>query len=428
MMLTQSNRKLQWGDFIDPEDLSKGKYYPLHEHQVAIYNSDVRFTAAIAGTGGGKTVVGPLWLSRKISEFINKSDNKGRRFLGMVVAPTYKVLERATVPALLDTFKGTAFWDESAYKQQRHLYELPNNWGLIWCQGADNPGGLEGGQFDAVWGDEAGQFKESVWNAIQGRTGAKQAPILLTTTPYIKNWLYHTVYLNWAKGDPNYFVRQWASYYNPTYAKEEYERAKKTMTKDRAAMRYDGLFMNLEGLVYPNLADCYVELNKQEILDLINQPGKFYGGIDFGWNDPFAALCGFLDKSDTLWVWYERYKRKTPIEEHADKLPKIYGRSIKWFADHSRPDEIYKLKRGGHKVLKANKSIETGIVTVNGRLLSGKLKIIKNCCPALVAESETYAYTDDEDDLGNDKPIDEFNHACDSLRYMIMGIDGRRAA
>ena len=422
--LIENQTKLQWGDLIDPDDPSRGKYYPLHEHQLAIYNSTARFTAAVAGTGGGKTVVGPLWLIRKVEEHLNK--NPGRPFLGMVVAPTYKVLERATVPTLINTLKGTIL--EGKYGEQKHLYILPNDWGLFWCQGADNPGGLEGGQFNAIWGDEAGQFKQSVWNAIQGRTGAKQAPILLTTTPYSKNWLYHDVYLNWAKGDPNYYVRQWASYHNPTYAREEYERAKRTMTKDRAAMRYDGLFMNLEGLVYPNLADCLVDLTNDQLLDLLNQPGRFYGGIDFGWNDPFAALCGFLDKNDVLWVWYERYKRKTPIEEHADKLPKVHGRPIKWFADHSRPDEIYKLKKGGHRVRKANKSIETGIIAVNGRILSGKLAIVKNRCQALIAEAETYSYTDDEDDLGNDKPIDEMNHSCDCLRYLIMGIDSKRAA
>ena len=220
--------KVAWGDLIDPEDPTKGKHYPLHKHQLAVYNSNARFTAAIAGTGGGKTVTGPLVCAKKISEFVAKPENKQRKFLGMIVAPTYKVLQRATVPTLIDTFKDTVF--EGTYKEQKNLYVLPNEWGLIWCQGADNPGGLEGGQFDFVWGDEAGQFKQSVWNAIQGRTGAKQAQILLTTTPYAKNWLYSEVYLSWQKGDKDYFCEQWASYYNPAYPKEEYERAKKTMS------------------------------------------------------------------------------------------------------------------------------------------------------------------------------------------------------
>jgi PBSX family phage terminase large subunit len=425
-VIETEERKLTWGDLVDPDDPTKGKYYPLHKHQKAIYDSNARFTAAIAGTGGGKTVTGPLVAAKKITEFINKRENKGRQFLGMVVAPTYKVLQRATVPTLIQTFKDTVF--EGTYKEQKNLYVLPNDWGLIWCQGADNPGGLEGGQFDFIWGDEAGQFKQSVWNAIQGRTGAKQAPILLTTTPYSKNWLYSEVVLNWQKGDPNYFVEQWASYYNPAYPKEEYERAKRTMSKDRAAMRYDGLFTNLEGLVYPEMGRCFVEMDINEIQKLINSPGKAVGGIDFGWNDPFSAHCGHLDRNDTLWIWYERYKRRTTIEEHSSALPKLYNKSVTWYADHSEPEQILKLRKSGHRVKKANKSITAGIVAVNARILTDKLKIIVNRCPAIRAEAEVYAYTDNEDDLGTDKPIDEFNHACDSLRYLVAGIDLKKPA
>ena len=188
-------------------------------------------------------------------------------------------------------------------------------------------------------------------------------------------------------------------------------------------MRYDGLFTNLEGLVYPEMPLCYVDLTVDEIQKLINSPGKAFGGIDFGWNDPFAAHCGHLDTNDVLWIWYERYKRKTTIEDHAAKLPKLYNKSISWFADSSQPEQILKLRKGGHRVRKANKAIVAGICAVNARILTGRLKIVVNRCPAIKAETETYAYTDSEDDLGSDIPIDEFNHACDSLRYLIAGID-----
>jgi len=426
-MLATELKNVRWGDLIDPHDPSKGKYYPLHPPQAEVYNSNIRFTAAIAGTGGGKTVVGPLWIARQINKFQSNPRNKGRKILGMVVAPTYKVLQRATVPTLIETFKGTEL--EGIYKEQKNLYELPNDWGRIWCQGADNAGGLEGGQFDFVWGDEAGQFKISVWNAIQGRTGAKEAPILLTTTPYAKNWLYHDVYLNALKGDKNYFIKQWASFTNPAYPKDEYERAKRTMTKDRAAMRYDGLFMQLEGLVYPNIADCYITMNQDQINQLIREDGSLPGGIDFGWNDPFAGLLGHLDPhEDILTVFYERYLRRTAIEEHAEKLPKFEDKTPKWFADHSEPELILKLRRGGHRIKKAKKAIHAGIEAVNSRILTGRLKIVKNRCPALISEAETYTYTEDEDDPGTDIPIDNFNHAMDALRYLIMGIDHKRAA
>jgi phage terminase large subunit len=429
MSTATETKKLNWGDFIDPDKRYLGKYYPLHDAQQIVYNSNARFTAAIAGTGGGKTVLGPLWVAKQLTRVSASGSQKPA--LGLVVAPTYKVLIRATVPTLIDTLYGTVF--EGTYKDSKNLYVIPPNpdglpnGGRIWCQGADNPGGIEGGQFDFVWGDEAGQFKLSVWNAIQGRTGQKQSPVLFTTTPYGRNWLYTEFYKRWKEGDRNYFVKQWASYLNPTYAREEYERAKKTMGKERAAQRYDGLFLQPEGLVYPEMDTCLVELPQDQLLEKLKDAKKHYGGIDFGWNDPFCALAGFIDKQDILWVWYERYKTRTPIEDHAEAMPNLYGKTIKWFSEH-QPELILKLRKGGHKVKKATKNIKAGIDAVNARIYQGKLKILVNRCLAVVAEAANYSYTDDEDDPGNDIPIDENNHAMDALRYLVMGIDGRKAA
>lgn len=411
MNITQQvEKEYEWGEIIP----GKGKHYPLHEFQLEVYNSTTRFTAAIAGTGGGKTVVGPLWLAKQILE------TKGRG-LYMVIAPTYKVLSRATVPCLLETFADTPL--EGIYFESKNLYVLPNDKGKIWCQGADNPGGLEGGQFDAIWGDEAGQFRQGVWTAIQKRTGKKKGKILLTTTPYSKNWLYYNFVEHWRENDPDYKVVQWSSVANPQYPIEEYERAHRTMPPERAAMEYDGQFTSLRGLVYPKYESCIVSgVNPKDII----VEGKLRGAIDFGWNDPFCALSGCL-LNDTLWIWYERYKSETPIEEHANHLPKFENRSLLWWADHN-PELIRKLRLGGHRVVKAKKDIKAGIDAVNARMYSGRLKIIKESCPALIAELGSYRFPEEDEMIIGDKPIDEDNHACDALRYMVAGIDLRRAA
>jgi len=341
----------------------------------------------------------------------------------MVIAPTYKVLSRATVPCLIDTFKGTHL--EGIWKESRSVYVLPNDYGILYCQGADNPGGLEGGQFHAVWGDEGGQFKFGVWSAIQGRTGAKQAPILITTTPYIRNWLFFDFYKRWQAGDKDYFVHQWASKQNTAYPVEEYERAKKSMGRERAMMRYDGLFSVCEGQVYPEFEECSVEGDPKEI---IANSSKLYGGLDFGFNDPFCALCGGLDHDDVLWIWYERYKSRTSIEEHAERLPKFEDKTIKWFSEHN-PEYVLKLRRGGHRVVNANKNILVGIDAVNARIKTGRLKILRNRCPVVFAEAEVYNFPEDEDEqIVGDKPVDKNKHAMDPLRYMVTGIDIRKPA
>lgn len=417
---------MEWGAMKDPNDFSKGKWFPLHEHQQAIYQAECRFIAAIAGTGGGKTVTGPIWCIKLIQRAITKYG----KCLGMIIAPTYKVLARATMPTFVDTLQHTAY--EGTYVESKSKYVLPNDWGTIWCQGADNPGGLEGGQFDFVWGDEGGQFKKKTFDAIRGRTGAKQGPILITTTPYGLGPLYQEWYKRFIAGDKDYYIRIWNSIANPGYPLEEYERAKRSMSPEKFRERYDGIFMQLEGLVYPLLQRTKISMKKVEIDDLISSPGKLVGGIDFGWNDPFAAIGGFLSNNDDygrdiLYIWYERYKSQTTIETHADNLPKFSSRSLLWFAEHD-PEYIIKLRKGGHSVKRAKKNIRLGIDAVNRRIYTDTIKIIENRCPATIAEGEMYCYPDKDEEIWGDKPLDKDNHAMDALRYLVMGLDYKKAA
>lgn len=423
--MTAVNQKLRWGDLVDTNDKSKGKYFPVHIHQHRILEagSNYRFIAAVAGTGGGKTVTGPLWIMHRIQEAIEKYG----KCLGMVIAPTYKVLSRATMPTLVDTFKDTQF--EGVYKESKSQYVLPNDLGVIWAQGADNPGGLEGGQFDFVWGDEGGQFKTKTFHAIEGRTGAKMAPILITTTPYGLGYLHDTWYTRWLAGDRNYFVEQWASHFNPAYPEEEYLRAKETLSPEKFKERYDGQFMRVEGRVYENFHRTLITATDQDIATLLKVKGRHVGGIDYGWNDPFCALNG-KEVDGILYVWFERYRSRRTLEEHADALPRtynLYGYDTIWYSEHN-PEAVKKLRRGGFKVRKAKKDIKAGILAVGNRIHTGKLKVIQNRCPALIAEADRYRYPDKDEDIVGDKPVDEDNHAMDALRYMIMGLDYRDAA
>ena len=74
-------------------------------------------------------------------------------------------------------------------------------------------------------------------------------------------------------------------------------------------------------------------MTKGTLADLLSSNGKFVGGLDFGWNDPFCALCGFLTPDDILYIWFERYKSQTTIEEHADALPKFHNSDIIWYLE-----------------------------------------------------------------------------------------------
>ena len=404
---TVEPKQYKWGE-ITPEGK---KIYPLHDAQKEVLGSGARFTAAVAGTGGGKTVLGPLWLAKRIKKLVSSGMTKG--LIGMVIAPTYKVLSRATIPTLIETFRGTKL--EGKYLETKGIYQLPRGMGLIYLLSADNPDGLEGGQLNiGAWLDEAGQMTHKAWFAICRRTGVNQAPIFITTTPYTQNWLKYDVVKRYTEGDPNYFVKMWASISNPAYPLDEYNRAKGSMSAQSFEMMYNGQFTMLEGLVFPDLGACVYDDT-----GIIRPRGRLVGGIDFGWRDPFCAIGAdwYIDeetKRDVLDIYFERYKSKIPLEDHAKALVK----GTVWYADPSEPEGIKYLNGQKIAVLKGKNPISLGISAVNERIMTKRLKISSKC-QNLIIEAENYQYPE-----GNtsEEPMEGMDHAMAALRYLCLSI------
>ena len=114
------------------------------------------------------------------------------------------------------------------------------------------------------------------------------------------------------------------------------------------------------------------------------------GGIDFGWRNPFAALCGVLDGDDVLWIGWERYLRETPLHLHAAALRQHKG--VVWYADPAGRTEIEELRAAGLAVRRADNDIRLGIAAVAARLRTGRLKVHGPACPQLLAEARLYRY------------------------------------
>ncbi len=182
-----------------------------------------------------------------------------------------------------------------------------------------------------------------------------------------------------------------------------------------------------EGLVYPDHEQV-----------LVNAPLKLSvaptsGGMDFGFRNPFAAVWGHVDCDDCLWITGCRYKSGVTLPVHAEHLPG----DVYWWADPAEPESIRELRIAGHRVRpcvhvptrgaggeKRNPKM-SGIESVSGRMRTGRLKIVR--CEAtkpLIRELGLYRY-DPAKTL--EEPIDQDNHACDALRYLVVGLDrGRR--
>jgi hypothetical protein len=172
-------------------------------------------------------------------------------------------------------------------------------------------------------------------------------------------------------------------------------------------------FESLEGLVYPDFAQC--------VSAGTPQPGRLVGGIDFGLRNPFAAIWGVVDHDDVLWLYGEHFSRDQSLAYHARHLP----REVLWYGDPAGAREIRELHCAGLTIRAGDNHVTPGLAAVRARLESGRLKVLAGCCPNLLAEAQLYRY---DVDSKSEKPVKEHDHALDALRYLVSRLDAKRLA
>jgi hypothetical protein len=149
--------------------------------------------------------------------------------------------------------------------------------------------------------------------------------------------------------------------------------------------------------------------------------GRWYGGIDFGLRNPFAAVWGVLDRDDVLWLADEHYVRDKPLAYHVQHLP----RGVTWYADPAGAREITELLCAGLTVRPGDNTRRPGIAAVWSRIENGTLKILEGKCAHLLAEAQLYRY---ETDSHSEEPVKDHDHAPDALRYLISKLDWKKLA
>lgn len=170
-----------------------------------------------------------------------------------------------------------------------------------------------------------------------------------------------------------------------------------------------GLLGSLDGVI----------LTDWSIIQSLPSAAKLLGvGIDFGYtNDPTAIPA--LYKFNGEYIWDEVcYKKGMNNSQIAKALLANFSKHNDMRADSSEPKSIDEINNYGLNVKPAKKgpdSIMFGIEMLQQnpfKVTARSTNIIK----------ELRSYTWDEDKNGNklNKPIDDFNHAIDAMRYIAI--------
>jgi len=371
----------------------------------------------IAATGiqWGKTKSGVLWMKSEMHTYTDFSDNF------IITSPTYPIFQQSTLPPFLEVMDGYGKYDK-----KRECFEMYNG-GVCWFRTGKNPDSIVGiTNVRAILCDEAGLYSLYFWENIQARAAFRKAKIRIVTSPYSLNWLYKD-YIRPILKDPGSMpdvrVIQATSKDNPYFPADEYERKKKTMDPRRFAMMFGGEFHKMEGLVY----GCFEEaLNIEEPFKLPPET-QFFGGIDWGYTEPFVLVIHAILPNGHRFQVSETYECQLTI----DDIQKICEEKMKtwgvkrFYAGPDQPGYIERLNRHGIPCLAANNDKRTGIDIFYELIKTRKYKIFKRSSPKTLDEIESYHYPTPKDlkpdqNIKDQMPVEQNDHAVDANRYVII--------
>ena len=180
----------------------------------------------------------------------------------------------------------------------------------------------------------------------------------------------------------------------------------------------------VDGLVYENFEEKAFDIRK--VLQMNGIESAF--GLDFGYtNDPSAFVCLLVDTiRKEIYVFDEMYKKAMTNEMIYKEIVRMGYSKEKIIADSAEPKSIAQLRGLGllhiHGAKKGKDSILNGI-----QLIQDYKIIIHPRCVNFITEITNYTWDKDKFDNQINKPIDDFNHLLDAMRYAMERF-GRKAS
>ncbi len=173
----------------------------------------------------------------------------------------------------------------------------------------------------------------------------------------------------------------------------------------------------VDSLIFENWEEKAFDIDK--IRSLSSVRSAF--GLDFGYtNDPSALFCGLVDiPAKTIWVFDEMYKHGMSNEKIAAEITEMGYRKERIRAEAAEPKSIDRLYDLGlshiQQARKGKDSVNNGIDYIQDFHI-----IVHPRCVNFITEISNYTWdTDTKTGKRLNKPIDDFNHLMDAMRYAM---------
>lgn len=247
---------------------------------------------------------------------------------------------------------------------------------------------------------------------LRGNTPNQQ--IIMAFNPISKHhWLYDFCEVN----PPTSFIFTHSTYKDNPFLNAEYVAELEelyTRNPQKARVFCDGEWgVNSDGLVFKNW--------KVKEFDHAAIDGQLMCGLDFGFVNDISAYVASLmvEKEKRIYIFKEYGATGKTNKDLVDIITALGFNKSTIIADAAEPKSIEEMKRAGINKIRACKKGPDSIIHGIQQLQNYEI-IIHPSCVGVITEFENYTWQKDKktDEYIN-KPIDDFNHYIDALRYSL---------
>ena len=356
-------------------------------------NSKAKIVVEQGGTRSGKTYNIILWI---IFSYCQKNEGK----IITICRKTYPALRGTVMRDFLTILKDHEIYSEEDHSKTASEYKLNGN--TIEFISLDMPQKIRGRKRDLLFANEANELNFEDWQQLLFRTNEK---VIIDFNPSEEfHWIYDHV-----------LPRKDVEFYQTTYKDNPFLGAEIKAEIERLK-EIDENYWRVYGLGQRGQAKSLV-YTFNTIKEIPKEAKLVSYGLDFGYSSDPTSLVRTYILGDDMYVDELLYRTGMTNQDIANEM-KVLGldRSNEVFADSAEPKSIEEIYRMGWNVKPTIKgSINIGIDIIRRYKLHATESSFN-----LIKELRNYKYIEDKNGQMTNKPVDNFNHALDALRYSVV--------
>lgn len=374
---------------------------------VPLFRDKSRYQVAYGGAGSGKSHI----VARKIIYRLLQESDVKHNFL--IIRKVDRTIKKSVWTLMKNIISLWGLYNEFKLNSTDRTMIYKPNGSQIMFSGLDDVEKLKSIEgVTSIWCEEATELIQEDFEQLDLRLRGEHGclkQIILTLNPISEQHWIKKVFFD----DPiqDVFTLK-TTYLDNAFIDDDYKMVMENKRKTNP--RYYNIYAlgnwgTAEGLIFNNVKQELIHIDKVKHLPCVQ-------GLDFGYtNDPTAWNQTYIDTDNKIiYVYDGHYQHSMSNSDIAEMLKEKKAHRHKTVADSAEPKSIDSLISKGCKIVAAKKGKDSINAGVDFLL---EYEIIVNAhLSDFMTEFMNYAWQV-KDGKQLNKPIDEFNHFIDSLRY-----------